>query len=199
MVLTLLLVCIPALGQEPTRADFDAQLARLTPTASSDDRLRVAEWIKSNATSKHAPRAMSALARLVRKDPDAEVRARAVAALVLVARGHQKPCPLAVVEAVRDPDEGVRVNAAVGLFKDFEPGAVQVLLEGTQHKHPDVRDDCVILLPPGNRRPEGLEGTGGHREGEDRPQFQRPAHGPLCPVQGHGRPRRVPRIPRPPA
>jgi HEAT repeat protein len=145
-ILTLFIFCVTAPGQEPSRADFDAQIARLTPTASRDDRLRVAEWLTSNARSKHAPLGMPALEKLVRKDPDAEVRAKSVAALLLIANAHEKPCPLALVEALRDPHEDVRVNAAVGLFKQFEPGAVAVLLDGTGDKIPDVRSDCVMLL-----------------------------------------------------
>ena len=145
-VLTLILFCVPTQGKEPTSADFEVQLARLGPTATKDDKVEAARWFQTNAKSKHALTAVGALEKLVRKDPEAEVRMRAVVALLFISQAHQKPCPLALVEAVRDPSEDVRVNAAVGLFKEFEPGAVGVLLEGTRDKNPDVRSDCVHLL-----------------------------------------------------
>jgi HEAT repeat len=151
VVLTLAAALLAA-GQEtgaPSAADFDTQIARLTPKASNEDRLQVAMWFRSNFASEHAKRAVPALEQLIRKDPDAKVREEAVISLSQIARRRKQPCPLALVEATRDREEQVRWHAVAmaGLFKkDFEPGAVDVLVQGTRDEPYDIRSACLFLL-----------------------------------------------------
>lgn len=159
--LVLLLAALPvATQEEPTAADFAAQVARLTPTASREDRLQVVQWVRARDTSKHSLVAVPALEKLVRLDPDAKVREEAVVALAHVARHHKRPCPLALVEAIRDKEDLVRWNAGVyvALFKtDVEPGAVGVLVEGSRDDRAEVREHCVIHLGiAGGRDPKAL-------------------------------------------
>jgi HEAT repeat protein len=151
VLFTLGVLALSASAQDgPSAADFDAQLARLTPTATKEERLAVAKYCLRHFPSKHAERAVPALERLIRKDPEAEVRLEAVHALTQFAYRHKRPCPLALVEAMRDPDEQTRGWALVGagMFKDqFEPGATKALIAGAEDDRPSVRDACLCLLP----------------------------------------------------
>src|SRR5262245_54703011 len=140
----------PAAGTEPpSEADFDAQLAKLTPTATKDERLAVAKWVLRNFPSKHSPRAIPALEELVRKDPDAEVRQTAVAALVYIVNRHDVPCPLGLIVALRDPVDEVRWQASVlgGPFKRrLAPGAFEALLAAAADERAEVRSTALIHL-----------------------------------------------------
>jgi len=151
LLTTLPLFAAPAVAKDgPSAADFDSQLARLTPTASKEDRLAVAKYCLRHFPSEHAKRAVPALERMIRKDPDAEVRLEAVQALTQFAYRHKRPCPLALVEAMRDTDEQTRGWALVGagMFKDrFDTGAPEALIAGAADDRPEVREACLCLLP----------------------------------------------------
>jgi HEAT repeat protein len=59
-----------------------------------------------------------------------------------------KPCPLAIIEALLDKDEQVRMMADVSasLFKSAAPGSVEVLLRCTKSDDPNVHSGAVLLL-----------------------------------------------------
>src|SRR5262249_40194313 len=100
-------------AEPPSAADFDAQIARLTPRATRDERLAVAKWLLVNFPSKHAPRAIPALEVLVRKDPEPAVRRAAVVALVQIVNRHDVPCTLGLIVALREPIDEVLWDTSV--------------------------------------------------------------------------------------
>jgi hypothetical protein len=144
-----LLVSYAARADEPSAADFDTQIAKLTPTATKDERLAAAKWVRANFASKHAPRAIPALEELVRKDPEAAVRRVAVESLVHIVNRHDVPCPLGLVVALRDPVDEVRWSASVlpGPYKRrLAPGAFDALLAAAADDRPGVRVNALIHL-----------------------------------------------------
>src|SRR5262249_61345271 len=100
-------------AEPPSAADFDAQIARLTPRPTRDERLAVAKWLLVNFPSKHAPRAILALEALVRKDPEPAVRRAAVVALVQIVNRHDVPSPLPLAVPLRDPAPHLRSPASL--------------------------------------------------------------------------------------
>jgi len=136
-------------AEPPSAADFDAQIARLTPRPTRDERLAVAKWLLVNFPSKHAPRAILALEALVRKDPEPAVRRAAVVALVQIVNRHDVPCPLGLVVALRDPVDEVRWEASVlgGPFKKrLAPGAFDALRAAAGDERAEVRSTALIHL-----------------------------------------------------
>jgi hypothetical protein len=79
---------------------------------------------------------------------DVEARRKVLRDLTTAARQLDKPCPLAVVEAMLDKEDFVRWEASncAHLFKTFEPGCAEVLLRGADADNPNVRDFCLLLL-----------------------------------------------------
>jgi hypothetical protein len=133
----------------PTKADFDNQIAKLTPGATKEDRLTVAKWLQNNYRSEHAPRTISLLEELARKDPESTVRQTAVAALVHIAHRHDVPCPLGLILALRDPVDEVRWMASVlgGPYeRRMAPGAFDALLAATADERAEVRSIALIHL-----------------------------------------------------
>jgi hypothetical protein len=130
-------------------ADFDAQLAKLTPQASKADRVAVAKWLRANYRSADAPKAIPALERLIQTDPEAEVRREAAAALLMTVHRHDVECPIGLIQALRDPVDEVRWEAAV-LARPFKrkmaPGALDALIAAAKDERADVRTTCLLLL-----------------------------------------------------
>src|SRR5262249_48241846 len=136
-------------AEPPSAADFDAQIARLTPRPTRDERLAVAKWLLVNFPSKHAPRAIPALEGSVGKDAEPAVRRAAVAALVQIVNRHDVPCPLGLIVALRDPVDEVRWEASVlgGPFrKRLAPGAFDALLTAAADERAGVRSTALIHL-----------------------------------------------------
>ena len=146
---SILMIATTAIAESQSAADVDAQLAKLTPKASKDERLQVAKWLRTNFSSEHAPKAIPALEELIQKDSEADVRRAAVAALVQIVNKHDVPCPLALIVALRDSEETVReqVFVLIGPFKrKLAPGVLDGLIAATTDKRPEVRVNSLILL-----------------------------------------------------
>jgi HEAT repeat len=144
-----LLISSSVRAETPSAADFDAQLAKLTPTATAAERLAVAKWLLTNFPSQHSPRAVPALERLISKDPESEVRQKAVAALVQIVHRHDIQCPLGLIVALRDPVDEVRWEASVlgGPFKKrLAPGVLDALIAAASDERTAVRSTCLIHL-----------------------------------------------------
>jgi hypothetical protein len=142
-----LLLVSPLAAQ--SAADFDTQLAKLTPEATKEDRVAVAKWLRANYKSSHAPKAIPALERLIQKGPEAEVRRQAAAALLMTVHQHDVECPLGLIQALRDPVDEVRWEAAV-LGRPFKrkmaPGALDALIAAAKDERAEVRSTCLLLL-----------------------------------------------------
>lgn len=148
--LLLLAVLAVARADPPTEAEFAEQIRRLDPKAADPaERLKAATWISSNSRIAQAATAIPALERCVRDDPAWEVRQKAVLALGVVAKGLGRPCPLPVLEAIHDPEQFVRYQAfeRASQFKDFPPGARDVVLRGVVAENAELRGSSLILLP----------------------------------------------------
>lgn len=144
-----LLISSGVRAEPPSAADFDTQLAKLTPEATKAERLAVAKWLLSNFPSKHSPRAVPALEQLICKDAEPEVRQKAVAALVQLVNRHDVPCPLGLIAALRDPVDEVRWEASIlsGPYKKpLAPGVLDALIVATADERTDVRSICLIHL-----------------------------------------------------
>jgi hypothetical protein len=136
-----------AVGQ-PTDAEFRAQAKRLDPANPAAERLAAVQWLKRHLAAKNASLAVPALAQCIRKDADAKVRDAAVEALALIAQQRREPCPLAVVEAILDPDDYVSQTADgyATLFTSFAPGCVDVLLRCAAAEKVLLRGNCLFHL-----------------------------------------------------
>lgn len=147
------LVCCSLAAQaqhDPSQTDaaLAEQLRSLDPKKDKAVRLNALQWINQKAGAKNAALAVPALERCIRDDPEGEVRQRAVAALSHLANRLGRPCPLAVTQALCDPVDLVRWEAAAwaGTFKGFAPGSAKVLLRGVTADKADVRSTCLLLL-----------------------------------------------------
>jgi HEAT repeat protein len=148
----LLLTTSVARGQQgapPNEAAFRAKARLLEPTHDLRTRREALGWIDLHyRRSAASAAAVPALERACRKEPDKELRQRAVSTLFHVVRHLDRPCPLALAEALLDEEEFVRWQAAscAYFFKRFAPGCVEVLLRGVESKKADVRSTCLLLL-----------------------------------------------------
>jgi hypothetical protein len=150
-VIVLLSCTVAATGQQDSpRKDgaFAEQLRGLDPKGDKAVRLKTLQWINQKADAKIAALAIPALERCIRHDPEGEVRQRAVGALGALAKRLKQPCPLAVIEALRDSVDLVRYEAGAwaGTFKKFAPGSVKALLRGVSADSANVRSNCLFLL-----------------------------------------------------
>jgi hypothetical protein len=149
ITIAILILTTPALAESPSAADFDAQLAKLTPKASKDERVQVAKWVRTNFASEHAPKVIPALEQLIQKDPEGDVRREAVAALMQIVNRHDVPTPLGLVVAMGDSVDEVRWETMVfvGPYKrKLAPGVLDALIAGTTDKRPEVRANSLIFL-----------------------------------------------------
>jgi hypothetical protein len=152
-VILLTLLLLPGLsrgqiGPPPTPAEVAEQVGRLDPKNDKAARLDALKWLNANSRAKNAAGAIPPLERCIRNDPDGEVRQNAVLALALIAEARDRPCPLAVVEALHDKVDNVRWQAAActPLFKTFASGSVEVLLRGAKSEKADLRSSSLLLL-----------------------------------------------------
>lgn len=150
IAIVVLVYAVPGSAQEaPSAADFDAQLAKLSTKATKDERLAVAAWLRKNFSSKRAPSAIPALEKLIRDDPEADVRRQAASALFYLVNSHDVDCPLALITALRDPVDEVRweVSVMTGPYKKrMAPATLDALIAAVGDDRTDVRANCVLLL-----------------------------------------------------
>jgi hypothetical protein len=148
---TLFLLLCAALGQSeqaPTDAEFAEQLRHLEPQNDKAVRLKALRWINGNSRQPSAARAIPALEKCLREDPEAEVRQQALLDLCLIARRLDKPCPQAVIEALHDKEDVVRYQAVACTpwFKTFTPGSLEVLFRGVKADNAELRSSSLLLL-----------------------------------------------------
>jgi HEAT repeat protein len=146
MVLVLLSITLSA-GGDSALAE---QLRRLDAKQfDRPARLDALEWLHRNVRNAEADQALPALERCLRTDPEAEVRRKAAEVLGLLAfQSPRKLCPLALVEALLDPDEDVHAIASVyvSMYKEYPPGSVDVLLRCARLERPCARGNALLLL-----------------------------------------------------
>ncbi len=143
----LALAFAPALPP-PTADRFEEEARRLGPDNDKETRRAAVRWLDKHCREPEAVRAVPALERCLKNDPDAEVRGAAVQSLAMIAHHRKQSCPLAVVEALLDRDADVRNLAAgsAGLFKAFPAGALPLLLRCMKSEHSEDRASTVSLL-----------------------------------------------------
>jgi len=148
----LLLLLLPlhsaATADDSLETRFREQVRQLDPRKSKKERLAALKWIENHLKREEAARAVPALERCLKKDPDADVRGQAVQHLAMIAFYRKQPCPLVVVETMLDPDAGVRnlAGSCAWMFKTFSSGAVPVLLRCMKSDDPEDRNTAVTLL-----------------------------------------------------
>jgi HEAT repeat protein len=126
-----------------------AQLRRLEPGQSRDDRLGGLEWLQKHDLRGRAGMAIPAVERCLLKDPDPSVRARAAQALAHLALVRRpRVCPLALLKALEDREGKVREGAmtAALAFEEFAPGSPDQLVRCAADKDPSVRGFAVLTL-----------------------------------------------------
>jgi HEAT repeat protein len=82
-------------------------------------------------------------------EEDVEIRSAALVSLGLIASEAKTECPLAIVEAIDDADEGIRSNTQglVHLFDKFPKAAVPLIFQAAESEMPDVREFAALVLP----------------------------------------------------
>jgi HEAT repeat protein len=144
--LSLAIAAAPPVRQ-PSAGEFKEAAKRLARTSDVKTKLGVLEWLYRNAKAANAGLAIPALEKAVRADPDDDVRCRAILALGWIAKYLNKPCPLAIIEALLDKDDGVVSYAGIASnFRTFERGSVKVLLRCVQSEREMVRGNTILLL-----------------------------------------------------
>jgi hypothetical protein len=111
-------------------------------------RLEALDWINLRRGDKKLEKAIPALERVIRTDPDKDVRRHAIRLLTHLPLIGEGPCPVVLIETMTDPVEEVRREAAacVGTFKEVPPEAVPVLLRGTKSSIANVRGNVMFVL-----------------------------------------------------
>jgi HEAT repeat protein len=131
----------------PTDAQFKEAAKWLDVKNDVPSKRKALKWLQSNLNAKNAGLVMPALAQTVRADPDADIRCGAIAALAWIAKYRKGPCPLAIVEALLDKEDGVHSYAGIAYeFRTFEPGSVEVLLRCARSEREIVRENALLLL-----------------------------------------------------
>jgi HEAT repeat protein len=82
-------------------------------------------------------------------EEDVEIRSAALISLGLIASGAKMECPLAIVEAIDDKDEGIRSNTQglVYMFERFPAEATPLIFKAADSEETDLRDFAGIALP----------------------------------------------------
>jgi HEAT repeat protein len=122
--LLVLLLAAPAAAQDLSSADYQTAFTQLTG-ADAAARATSAETLGRRASA-HRAELVPVLRRLVREDPQWEVRASAGRALGRLAARDAVPD---LVRALRDPVVDVRVVAAAAIWRLPDPAAVPALIE----------------------------------------------------------------------
>jgi HEAT repeat protein len=161
-ILLLIWLASRAPAKEPSLAEsFAEQIRHLEPTRPKAERLAALKWIHSQCARKEAAAVMPALERSIKKDPDPEVRTKAVETLGMVAyQIRPRTCPLAVLEAMTDPHDDVRSIAmgVSGMFDRVASGSVPVLLKLARAENAAVRGHAVLMLAFAEaKNPKSLE------------------------------------------
>ncbi len=139
------------------RAQIDAPLSQaqvvqrlrgLLPDNDRDVRLAALQAVWEFAHSPSAAYALPALEQSLRQERDDELRQRAAGALGFIVHRLQRPCPLALLEAMHDPADPVRYEASMwaGLCRTYAPGALDVLLRGAKSDSAEIRSSSVLIL-----------------------------------------------------
>lgn len=148
-LITAILFALPLHAESPSEHDFKAARAKLDAKSSKEDRIAAIKWIADKSESEYAALAIEPLEKLIRSNGEEEVRRAAMTARQQIARNRNEPCPLAIVEALRDPVDMVRYEASMwaGLFKTrYAEGSVKLLIEALGDKRAEVRSDCLSHL-----------------------------------------------------
>jgi hypothetical protein len=156
----------------PTDKEVEAQARLLDLSNDKETRLRAAKWFNGKSFAKNIDLGVPALERCIRKDPDMECRREAVGSLAMIAKRLGRPCPLAVIESFLDKEDEPRwmAMANLGLFKTFEPGAVDVLLRAAESERPGVRSDSLLILAQAG--PKDERGLRAIEKGKEDKTFQ---------------------------
>jgi hypothetical protein len=152
----LLLLLQAALGRPPgapTEAEVREHIQQLERTKDLTARVKVLQWFHNHAEAQSSRLAIPVLERTTREGPVTKVRVEAILALYQIARKQKLPCPLALVQAIFDKDEGVRDDAGglVMMFSDFAPGTVELAFRGAWSEDENVRNcglNLVALVAP---------------------------------------------------
>lgn len=139
--LVVLLAAAPALAQELSPDEYQAAFAALTGTDATA-RATSAETLGRRAAS-HRTDLVPVLRRLVREDPQWEVRASAGRALGRLAARDAVPD---LVRALRDPVVDVRVVAAAAIWRLPDPAAVPALIELLADTDASARQWATLAL-----------------------------------------------------
>jgi hypothetical protein len=149
VALTLAPQCVA--GDDATFASQRAlQLRNLAkPDAPQPVRLNAVEWLGKNIRDPKDNEVFAAIDKAI-KDPDAQIRTRAVVARGTLAMMSKGPCPPSVVEAMLDPDPAVREDAInwSGVYppKWYPQELAPVLLRCAHSEHAGVRSLGLLLL-----------------------------------------------------
>lgn len=131
----------PAAAQELTPAEYQTAFTALTG-ADAAARASAAESLGRHASS-HRAELVPVLRRLVREDPQWEVRASAGRALGRLAARDSVPD---LVRALRDPVVDVRVVAAAAIWRLPDPAAVPALIELLADPDASARQWATLAL-----------------------------------------------------
>lgn len=143
------LMALSLLAQEPTVDQLITKhLNTLQTSQDADSRRGALRSLNGLSRNKEIVRAVPALVQIIKTDPVGEVRGLAIEVLGLIKKDRKEPCPLLLVESIFSADGDVRNYAAVyaGLFKEFEPGALEVVLRHVNVKDPVRRGDVLMWL-----------------------------------------------------
>lgn len=82
-------------------------------------------------------------------EKDDEIRSAALVSLGLIASSAKLECPLMIVEAIDDRDEGIRSNTQglVYMFERFPKAAVPLIFRAADSKESELREFAAIALP----------------------------------------------------
>jgi hypothetical protein len=132
----------------PTDSGVRERVQQLEQTKDRPARLQALQWLQKHAAAKEAEVAIPVLERTIRDDPDTKVRDEAVMTLYRIARAPKRPCPLAVVQAIFDPDVFVRqtAGALATQCSAFPPGTVELALRASWSEDEVLRIAGLDLL-----------------------------------------------------
>lgn len=82
-------------------------------------------------------------------DKDRDIRLEVLVSLGVIASDAKLQCPLPIVEAIDDADDGIRSNTQglVHLFDKFPKAAGPLIFQAADSEMPDVREFAALALP----------------------------------------------------
>jgi HEAT repeat protein len=133
-------------------ADLSEEIEHLSKDRPRSERIEAIERFQHEYKTKGAEKAIPGLT-ICAKDDDPFIREESLNALTMIAFNRKLPCPDPLVNALLDPDKGVRTVAtnSVGAFDEYSNESLAVAFRALEHNDYIVRSTALDVIKGAGR------------------------------------------------